>query len=80
MLVYLCYGRLVYFTAIRFFGPFGVFYGDLIYFSRFGVLYQEKSGNPVIGSRRKTRRSFQDEGEKSFEHASKMDDVTIFVR
>jgi hypothetical protein len=30
------YGRLVYFT-----------YGYLVYFSSFGMLYQEKSGNPA---------------------------------
>jgi hypothetical protein len=27
--------------------PFGIFYGYLVYFPRFGMLYQEKSGNPV---------------------------------
>jgi hypothetical protein len=27
--------------------PFGIFYGYLAYFSRFGKLYQEKSGNPA---------------------------------
>jgi hypothetical protein len=27
-------------------GHFGIFYGYLVYFSRFGMLYQEKSGNP----------------------------------
>jgi hypothetical protein len=26
--------------------PFGIFYGYLVYCSRFGMLYQEKSGNP----------------------------------
>jgi hypothetical protein len=25
---------------------FGIFYGHLVYFSHFGMLYQEKSGNP----------------------------------
>jgi hypothetical protein len=36
-----------YFTAIwDILLPFGIFYGYLIYFSRFGMLYQEKSGNP----------------------------------
>jgi hypothetical protein len=29
---------------------FGVFYGHLVYFSRFGMLYQEKSGNPASES------------------------------
>jgi hypothetical protein len=28
--------------------PFGTFYGFLVYFSRFGVLYREKSGNPSV--------------------------------
>jgi hypothetical protein len=27
--------------------PFDIFYGYLVYFSRFGMLYQEKSGNPA---------------------------------
>jgi polyferredoxin len=26
---------------------FGIFYGYSVYFSSFGMLYQEKSGNPV---------------------------------
>jgi hypothetical protein len=26
--------------------PFGLFYGYLVYFSRFGMLHQDKSGNP----------------------------------
>jgi hypothetical protein len=37
------YGHLVYlFHGIL------VFYGHLAYFSRFGMLYQEKSGNPGL--------------------------------
>jgi hypothetical protein len=41
------YGHLVYFTAIWCISkPFGIFYGNLVYFSRFGMLYQGKSGNP----------------------------------
>jgi hypothetical protein len=35
--VLMFYGHSVYFT----------FCGHLVYFSRFGILYQEKSGNPV---------------------------------
>jgi hypothetical protein len=38
-------------------GKFRIFYGHLlyfvvilVYFPRFGMLYQEKSGNPAIGS------------------------------
>jgi hypothetical protein len=27
--------------------PFGIFYDYLVHFSRFGMLYQEKSGNPA---------------------------------
>jgi hypothetical protein len=42
------YDYLVYFTAIgNILFPFGIFYGNLVYFSRFGILDQEKSGNPV---------------------------------
>jgi hypothetical protein len=41
------YDRKVYFTAIWYILlPFDIFYGNLIYFSNFGILYQEKSGNP----------------------------------
>jgi hypothetical protein len=48
------YGHLVYFTAIgNILWPFGIFCGHLEYFvviwyisPRFGILYQEKSGNP----------------------------------
>jgi hypothetical protein len=41
-------GYLVYFWAIWYiFGLFGIFLGYLVYFSRFGMLRQEKSGNPV---------------------------------
>jgi hypothetical protein len=36
----LCYGHLVYFVAIWYFN------GHLVHFSRFGMLHQEKSGNP----------------------------------
>jgi hypothetical protein len=40
---------LVYFMAIwSILWPFGIFYGYLAYFSRFGMLYQEKSGNPYL--------------------------------
>jgi hypothetical protein len=28
--------------------PLGTFCGPLVYFSRFGMLYREKSGNPVV--------------------------------
>jgi hypothetical protein len=45
-----------FFTAIWYILlPFGTFYGYLVYFSRFGMLYQEKSGNPGL-LRRKGRR------------------------
>jgi hypothetical protein len=38
------YDHLVYFTAIgNILGPFGIFCGHLV---SFGMLYQEKSGNP----------------------------------
>jgi hypothetical protein len=35
------YGRSVFLR------PFGIFYCHLVYFSRFGILHQEKSGNPI---------------------------------
>jgi hypothetical protein len=39
---------LEYFVAFCFiFGQFGIFHGHLVYFSRFGMLYPEKSGNPA---------------------------------
>jgi hypothetical protein len=44
----LFYGHLVYFTTIWYIvRPFGILYDSLVYFSHFGMLYQEKSGNPV---------------------------------
>jgi hypothetical protein len=30
--------------------PFEIFYGYLVYLSCFGMLYQEKSGNPALQS------------------------------
>jgi hypothetical protein len=42
------YDHLVYFTAIRnILRPFGIFCGNLVFFSHFGILDQEKSGNRV---------------------------------
>jgi hypothetical protein len=41
------YGHLVHFTAFCYIlWTFGIVRGNLVYFSRFGILYQEKSGNP----------------------------------
>jgi hypothetical protein len=53
-----CKGRFLYFllSICLFYGqmlflwPFGTFSGHLVYFSRLGMLYREKSGNP--GERR----------------------------
>jgi hypothetical protein len=40
-------GHLVHFVAIWYIlWPFGIFCGHLVCFSRFGMFYQEKSGNP----------------------------------
>jgi hypothetical protein len=52
------YDDLVYFTAIgNILCPFGIFRGHLVYFvviwyisPHFGILYQEKSGNPGVSS------------------------------
>jgi hypothetical protein len=39
----------VYFTTIWYIlWPFGIFYDYLVYFTRFGTFFQEKSGNPDI--------------------------------
>jgi hypothetical protein len=41
------YGHLVHFTDFCYIlWTFGIVCGNLIYFSRFGILYEEKSGNP----------------------------------
>jgi hypothetical protein len=41
------YGDLLYFKAIRYIvWSFGILFDDLAHFSRYGMLYQEKSGNP----------------------------------
>jgi hypothetical protein len=41
------YGHLVHFTVFCYIlWTFGIVRGNLVYFSRFGILYQEKSGNP----------------------------------
>jgi hypothetical protein len=46
----LFYGHFVYLMAIMFIlWPFGLFAVYLVYFSRFGVLHQEKFGNPEKG-------------------------------
>jgi hypothetical protein len=43
----ICYGHLVHFTVICYIlWTFGIVRGNLVYFSRFGIMYQEKSGNP----------------------------------
>jgi hypothetical protein len=42
------YGHLEYFTDIwDIVRPFGTLYVDLVHFSGFGFMYQEKSGNPA---------------------------------
>jgi hypothetical protein len=44
------YGHLEYFMTILFIlWSFGIFCGNLVHFSRFGMLYQDKSGNPARG-------------------------------
>jgi hypothetical protein len=41
-------GHLVHFTVYCYIlWTLGVARGNLVYFSRFGILYQEKSGNPA---------------------------------
>jgi hypothetical protein len=48
MLVYFMAIWSTYITAIWYIlWPFGVFYGFLVYLYCFGMLYQDKSGNPA---------------------------------
>jgi hypothetical protein len=54
----ICYGYLVIFSAIwNIVWPFSTFVGYLEYFSRFGILYKEKSGNPDRSSIECTKKS-----------------------
>jgi hypothetical protein len=44
------YGHLVHFTVFCYIlWTFGIVRGNLVYFSRFSILYQVKSGNPAQG-------------------------------
>jgi hypothetical protein len=48
------FGHLVYLTANWYIlGPFNTFFGYLVHFPQFGMLYQEQSGNP--GPRKRTK-------------------------
>jgi hypothetical protein len=53
------YDHLVYFTAIgNILWPFGIFCGNLVlFFPRFGILDQEKSGNPDFNRRTSSLRA-----------------------
>jgi hypothetical protein len=43
------YGHLVHFMVFCYIlWTLGIVPGNLVYFSRFGILYQEKSGNPDV--------------------------------
>jgi hypothetical protein len=43
------YGHLVHFTVFCYISwTFGIVRGNLVYISRFGILFQEKSGNPAL--------------------------------
>jgi hypothetical protein len=43
------YGHLVHFTGFCYiFRTLGIFSGNLVYFSLFGILYQKNSGNPGV--------------------------------
>jgi hypothetical protein len=49
MLICIFYGHLEYFMAIwDILWPFGTFCVHLVHFSVFGIMYEEKSGNPVV--------------------------------
>jgi hypothetical protein len=38
-------------------GPFGIFYGYLVYFSRFGMSYQEKLATLIGGQKNATKKT-----------------------
>jgi hypothetical protein len=43
------YGHLVHLTVFWYIlWTFGIYCGNWVYFPRFGILYQEKSGNPAM--------------------------------
>jgi hypothetical protein len=43
------YGNLCFNVFCYVLWKFGIVRWNLVYFSRFGILYQEKSGNPALG-------------------------------
>jgi hypothetical protein len=48
---------LAYFKSILYIlGPFGIFCGNLCIFPRFGMLYEEKYGNPALAAWRSGHR------------------------
>jgi hypothetical protein len=50
------FGHLVHFTVFCYILlTFGMVCGNLVYFSNFGILYEEKSGNPGSGAFRQRR-------------------------
>jgi hypothetical protein len=52
------YKQVDYFTAIRnILWSFGIISGNLVSFPRFGILFQEKSGNPVNEEQKKVELS-----------------------
>jgi hypothetical protein len=55
--IYIFYDLLVHFADIRFIlWQFGICCGNTLYYPNFGILYQEKSGNPAIESLSSTRK------------------------
>jgi hypothetical protein len=49
MIKKICYDHLVYFVAICFIlWQFVIFFVHLLHYPHFGILYQEKSGNPAF--------------------------------
>jgi hypothetical protein len=55
------YGHLEYFKDIEdILGPFGTFCVHLVHFSGFGILFQEKSGNPDVHALRRNAEWLQE--------------------
>jgi hypothetical protein len=63
------YGHLVHFTVFCcILWTFGIVRGNLVYFPRFGILYQEKSGNSVCDCRFLTTSVTRRLAKNNFDH------------
>jgi hypothetical protein len=57
--------------------PFDIFFDYLVYFSRYGMLYKEKSGNPAFNVLPKELQRRQHYRRKSFYKSVKLSDLKL---